>query len=261
MNNNLLANKTAVIFGAGGHLGQQVTRAYAEQGANVFASSLNGVSGSGQSDIKEVTQVDALNEDEVQTYLDAVVAETGTLDVVTNLSGSNPADFNHGKPAVDVSLEQFLIPQKTATATQFVTAKAAYKHMAHQHKGVIIFITSTLSKVGSPWSPALTASHAATEGLLKSLANEWGPDGIRVVGVRSEAMPESPTINYTFTEMGKNLKLTRAEMQAFIEQNKTALKRLPSAQETAGVMVLAASDLAAYMTGTVLNCSGGHVLE
>lgn len=183
MNNNLLANKTAVIFGAGGHLGQQVTQAYAEQGANAFASSLNGVSVSEQSDVKEVKQVDALNEDEVQTYLDAVVAETGTLDIVTNLSGSNPADFNHGKPAVDVSLEQFLIPQKTATATQFVTAKAAYKHMAHQNKGVIIFITSTLSKVGSPLSPALSASHAATEGLLKSLANEWGPDGIRVIGV------------------------------------------------------------------------------
>ncbi|MEM9818300.1 MAG: SDR family oxidoreductase [Cyanobacteria bacterium P01_D01_bin.6] len=261
MRNHLLANKTAVIFGAGGNLGQQVVKAYVEQGANVFASSLNVASVSKLSGTKDVQKVDTLNEGEVQTYLEAIAAETSTLDIVTNLSGSNPAEYNHGKPAVEVSLEQFLLPQKTATASQFVTAKAAHKHMAHQKNGVIIFITSTLAKVGSPWSPALTASHAATEGLLKSLANEWGPEGIRVIGVRSEAMPESPTINYTFTEMGKNLGLTRVEMQAFIEQNKTALKRLPSAQETAGVMVLAASDLAAYMTGTVLNHSGGHVLE
>lgn len=261
MRNNLLADKTAVIFGAGGNLGQQVAKAYAEQGAKVFASSLNEASISHTSGVESFEKVDALNEDEVQTYLEAIIAKTSTVDIVTNLSGSNPAEYNHGKPAIEVSLEQFLIPQKTATASQFVTAKAAYKHMTRQKNGVIIFITSTLAKVGSPWSPALTASHAATEGLLKSLANEWGPEGIRVIGVRSEAMPESPTINYTFTEMGKNLKLSRAEMQAFIEQNKTSLKRLPSAQETAGVMVLAASDFAAYMTGTILNHSGGHVLE
>lgn len=74
-------------------------------------------------------------------------------------------------------------------------------------------------------------------------------------------MPESPVIDYTFTEMGKNLGLNRDEMQGFIEQNKTALKRLPSAKDTANVAVLAASSLASYMTGTVINFSGGHVLE
>jgi NAD(P)-dependent dehydrogenase (short-subunit alcohol dehydrogenase family) len=133
--------------------------------------------------------------------------------------------------------------------------------MSKQQNGVIIFITSTLAKVGSPWSPALTASHAATEGLVKSLATEWGADGILVIGVRSEAMPDSPTIDYTFTTMGANMNMSKEEMQGYIEQQKTALKRLPSTQETAGAIVLAASNLAGYMTGTILNHSGGHILE
>ncbi len=260
MNNHLLQDKNALIFGAKGALGQQVAKAFKEQGANIYLSDLN-VEGVESSEVGEIRKVDTLNEKEVEQYFSWFTQENVPVDIVINLSASNPAEYNHGKPALDVSLDQFLIPLKTTTANQFVTAKAAYPIMAKQKKGVIIFITSTLAKVGSPWSAALTASHAATEGLVKSLATEWGGDGVRVIGVRSEAMPDSPTIDYTFTTMGANMGLSRDEMQGFIEQQKTALKRLPSTRETADTVVLAASELAGYMTGTMLNHSGGHILE
>ncbi len=260
MKNQLLENKNALIFGAKGALGQQVAKAFKDSGANIYLSDIN-VEGIESSDLGEIRRVDTLNEEEVNGYFSWFDRENVAVDIVINLSASNPAEYNHGKPAMDVSLEQFLIPLKTTTANQFVTAKAAFPIMSKQNSGVIIFITSTLAKVGSPWSTALTASHAATEGLVKSLATEWGSEGIRVIGVRSEAMPDSPTIDYTFTTMGANMGLSRDEMQGFIEQQKTALKRLPSTQETAKVIVLAASDLAGYMTGTMLNQSGGHILE
>ncbi|GAA3636007.1 SDR family NAD(P)-dependent oxidoreductase [Flavivirga jejuensis] len=260
MKNQLLENKNALVFGAKGATGMKVAEALKENGAKIFLSDIN-VEGIEQCDFGEIRKLDTLNEDEVKQYFSWFEKENVPVDIVINLSTSNPEDFNHGKPVTDVSLEQFMIPLKTTTASQFVTAKAAYPIMSKQKNGVIIFITSTLAKVGSPWSSALTASHAATEGLLKSLANEWGAEGIRVVGIRSEAMPESPTIDYTFTTMGANMGMSRDEMQAFIEQNKTALKRLPSIKETANVVVLAASDFASYMTGTILNHSGGHILE
>lgn len=260
MKSQLLENKNALIFGAKGATGIKVAEALKEHGAKVFLSDIN-VDGIEQSDLGEIRELDTLNEADVQRYFSWFEKENVSVDIVINLSTSNPADYNHGKPAIDVSLEQFMIPLKTTTASQFVTAKAAHSIMTKQKSGVIIFITSTLAKVGSPWSPALTASHAATEGLLKSLANEWGSEGIRVIGVRSEAMPDSPTIDYTFTTMGANMGMSRDEMQGFIEQNKTALKRLPSTKETANVVVLAASNLAGYMSGTILNNSGGHILE
>ncbi len=261
MKNKLLENKTAVVMGAAGNLGLEVAKAFIDQGARVYVSDIYIDKLKSLNSAHSIDHVDAQNEVEIENYFNKISTNEGAIDIVINLSGSDPAAYNHGKPATEVSLDQFLIPMKTATATQFLTAKAAYRQMATQQNGVIIFITSTLAKVGSPWSAALTASHAATEGLLKSLANEWGPEGIRVLGIRSEAMPESPVIHYTFTEMGKNLGLAREEMQAFIEQQKTALKRLPSAAETAKVAVIAASDLSSYMTGTILNHSGGHVLE
>ena len=260
MKNQLLENKNALIFGAKGALGQQVAKAFKESGANIYLSDSN-VEGIESSNLGEIRKVDTLSEEEVNGYFSWFDRENVPVDIVINLSASNPASYNHGKPAIDVSLEQFLIPLKTTTANQFVTAKAAFPIMSKQQNGVIIFITSTLAKVGSPWSPALTASHAATEGLVKSLATEWGADGIRVIGVRSEAMPDSPTIDYTFTTMGANMNMSKEEMQGYIEQQKTALKRLPSTQETAGAIVLAASNLAGYMTGTILNHSGGHILE
>ncbi|MDT0608142.1 SDR family NAD(P)-dependent oxidoreductase [Croceitalea rosinachiae] len=260
MKNQLLKNKNALIFGAKGALGQQVAKAFKENGANIYLSDIN-VDGIESSELGEIRKVDTLSEEEVNGYFSWFDREKVLIDIVINLSASNPAEYNHGKPALDVSLEQFLIPLKTTTANQFITAKTAFPIMSKQNSGVIIFITSTLAKVGSPWSAALTASHAATEGLVKSLATEWGSEGVRVIGVRSEAMPDSPAIDYTFTTMGENMGLSRDEMQGVIEQQKTALKRLPSTKETADIIVLAASDLAGYMTGTMLNHSGGHILE
>ncbi|MBK8956804.1 MAG: SDR family oxidoreductase [Saprospiraceae bacterium] len=261
MKNQLLQNKTALIFGAKGALGTAVAKAFKESGANIYLSDINVKNEVEENSLAPIRKLDTLNEKSVQQYFDWFKGENISIDIVVNLSSSNPAEYNHGKPASEVSLDQFLIPLKNNTASQFITAKVAQSVMSLQKNGVIIFVTSSLSKVGSPWSAALTSSHAATEGLLKSLASEWGPLGIRVLGVRSEAMPDSPAIDYTFKAMGSNIGLSGVEMQGFIEQQKTALKRLPTTHETANVIVLAASDMASYMTGTIINHSGGHILE
>ncbi|WP_282089155.1 SDR family NAD(P)-dependent oxidoreductase [Aquimarina algiphila] len=261
MNNQLLKNKNALVFGAKGATGMQVSRTLKAHGAVIYMSDINVDGIAEESEIGEIRKLDTLDETAVKAYFNWFKKENLAVDIVINLSASDPAEYNHGKPAMEVSLEQFMIPLKSTTACQFLTAKAAYPIMSQQGDGVIIFITSTLAKVGSPWSPALTASHAATEGLLKSLANEWGPEGVRVIGVRTEAMPDSPTIDYTFATMGSNMGMSRDEMQQFITQNKTSMKKLPSTEDTANVVVLAASDLASYMTGTIINQSVGHILE
>jgi len=259
--NQLLYGKSAIVFGATGNLGRQIVLAFQAHGARVHASALRPDALSDITDLASVQRVDALDEQEVETYVAHVASQEGGIDVVINAATTNPAEYGHGLAATEVTLEQFMIPLRTATATQFVTAKAAFSHMRDKRRGAIVFLTSTLAKVGSPWSPALSASHAGTEGLMRSLANEWGPEGVRVLGVRAEAMPESPAIKHTFTAMGRQMGLTFDEMAEYITQNRTALKRLPPASEVAGAVVLAASDLAANMTGTIVNYSGGHILD
>ncbi len=261
MSNSILKDKIAVIFGADGSLGSEVTKKFVDMSATVFASGRTAAARVLPPGVQEFRAVDALDEDAVTQYLDEIVATHGRIDIVLNLATSDHAAFNHGRPASETSLEELLIPARSTMGPQFVTAKAAQKHMAGQRSGVILFITSTLAVVGSPWSAALSATHAGIEGLMKSLASEWGPQGIRVLGVRSEAMPDTPTIEYTFRTMGENLGLSQTEMQGVVEQSKVALGRLPSRSETANVLAFAASDLASFMTGTMLNHSGGHVLQ
>ncbi len=252
----LLKGKNALVFGAGGYLGPHLTQRFEDEGAKVFRSSATALGKTGA-----IAVVDATNETAVDRYIDTIVAEVGTIDIVVNLAGAKPAQYKHGKPASDVDYEDFMMPLATDTASQFVTAKSAFRHMSTQGQGVIILNTSTLAKVGSPWSPALSAAHAATEGLMRSLAHEYGAAGVRVLGVRSEAMPDSPTIDYTFSTMGANMGLSFDEMKAFVEQNKTALKKLPSAKDTSAVFAFAASDMAAFMAGTMLNNSAGHIVD
>ncbi len=260
MTHQFIKNKNALIFGAKGAIGQKVVAEFIVAGANVYQSDIS-VSGEVEENkYGSVRKLNVLNEIDVEKYFNWFKENNIPIDIVVNLTSSDPAEYSHGKPAIEVTSDQFIIPLKNNTASQFITAKYAYGIMASQHSGVIIFVTSSLAKVGSPWSAALTASHAATEGLVRSLAHEWGPAGIRVLGVRSEAMPDSKAIEYTFKTMGANIGLSGEEMQEYVSQ-KTALKRLPSTTDTAKLIVIAGSDIMNNMSGTMLNQSGGHILE
>jgi len=256
----LLEEKNAIIIGAKGGIGKSVAKQFIAHGANVFLSDINVEGEFEESEIGQIRKLDALNETEVNQYFQWFLNENVSIDVVINLCGSDPSTHKHGLPAVDSTLADFMSPLKGSLASQFLTAKEGYKVMREQKNGVIIFFSSTLSMVGCPWCPGLTAAHSGVEGLMRSLANEWGPEGIRVLGVRSEAMTDTPTIDYTYKAMGSNIGLDYDGMKDFIVQ-KTALKRLTDSMEMAKVIVFAASDLASYMAGTTLNHSGGHVMD
>ena len=256
----LLEDKNAVIIGAKGGLGKRIAQKFTQYGAKVFLSDINVQGVKEESNLGEIRHLDSLHEESLKKYFSWFDSENVKIDILINCSGANPALHKHGRPAIEVSYEDFIDPLKASLTAHFLSAKHVYPLMKKQGEGTIIFITSTLSQVGCPWSPALTAAHAGAEGLMKSLANEWGPDGIRVLGVRSEAMIDTPTIDYTYEAMGSNIGLDYNEMKEFVV-NKTSLKRLTNSSEFANVVAFAGSDMASYMSGTMLNHSGGHVLQ
>ena len=256
----LLENKNAVIIGAKGGVGQQVAGQFVKHGATVFLSDINSERIQAESELGDIKQLDSLNEDALREYFNWFDAENLAVDILINCSGVDPASHKHGKPAIEVSYEDFMSPLRSSLAAHFLSAKHVYPIMKKQGRGTIIFITSSLAQVGSPWSPALSAAHAGAEGLMKSLANEWGAEGIRLLGVRSEAMIDTPTIDYTYKTMGANIGLDYNDMKEFVA-NKTALKKLPNSTQLANVVAFAASDMAEYMAGTMLNHSGGHILN
>ena len=137
----LLEHKTAVIYGAGGPIGGAVAQAFARAGAKIFLAGrtevkLDEVAGDirAQGGIAETAVVDALDEQSVDAYVDAVVEQAGSIDISFNLISYGDVQ----EPLLKIALADFLQPIATAIRTQFVTTRAAARHMIRRGSGVIL---------------------------------------------------------------------------------------------------------------------------
>ncbi|HMH19473.1 MAG TPA: SDR family oxidoreductase [Burkholderiales bacterium] len=256
----LLKNKTTVVYGAGGSIGSAVAVAFAREGATVFLAgrTLAGLErvareiadAGGRS---HTAQVDALDERAVDRYVNAVVEQAGCIDVSFN--AIDIADSIQGTPLIELSPKAVSQPVMHRVMTNFLTARAAARHMVKKGAGVILMITATPARMAWPLTGSFGIEGAAIEGLCRSMASELSPQGVRVICIRSAGSPESfaDDLNDRF---GK----AREEMTAMISQ-KTLLKRAPSLAEVGNVAVLMASDYASPMTATVANMTCGSIVD
>src|SRR5215510_2533406 len=142
---NILQQKRAVVFGAGGSIGAAVAKEFATEGAEVF------LAGRTKSNLENVARqieanggrahvqvIDALDDAAVNQYIDGIVKQTGRIDIVFNAVGPLAKDYANGSSAVDLTTEQFMVPVNTVLKSQFITARAAARHMVKQHSGVIV---------------------------------------------------------------------------------------------------------------------------
>jgi NAD(P)-dependent dehydrogenase (short-subunit alcohol dehydrogenase family) len=260
----LLQNKTAVIYGAGGSVGSTVARAFAREGAAVFLagrtlSSLDEVAKTIRETggAAETAQVDALDQQAVESHLDAIVASAGHIDISFNLMGLYGPQ---GASLADMPQADFTRPIINAMNGHFLTATAAGRHMAAQKSGVILALTAQVARKPYPNSGGFGVACAAIEGLCRQLAVDLGPQGVRVVCLRSTGSPDTPgvleAIKLHAREAGQSLEVF---MKGIAET--TMLKRMPLLADVANVAALMASDYASTMTGTVANVTAGEIAD
>jgi NAD(P)-dependent dehydrogenase (short-subunit alcohol dehydrogenase family) len=262
----LLEKKNAVIYGAGGDVGSALAQAFAREGAKVFlagrtASKLDAVAQtiSDLGGVAQTAQVDVLDEQAVETFANAVVKSVGSIDVCINVTNFVDPD-GLGKPLTELSLENFANPITNYARAFFLTTRAAARHMLEKRSGVILTLTATPARVPVPLFGGLAPAWAVLEALTRSFAVELGPLGIRVVGMRSDAIPETAVIRNAYSSRASLTGLTREEIQAQSE-SKTLLRRLPTLADVANTAVFLASDQASAMTATVANLSCGSLVE
>src|SRR6185369_1425286 len=137
----LLENKVAVIYGAGGPIGGAVARAFAREGARVFLAGrtkakLDKLADQIRSNggVADSAVVDALDERTVDEYVDTVVEQAGYIDISFNLISLGDVQ----EPLTEISVEDFTRPITTAMRAQFLTTKAAARHMVKRRTGVIL---------------------------------------------------------------------------------------------------------------------------
>lgn len=264
---SLLQNKNAVIFGAGGAVGMAVAKEFAAQGATVFLSSrrlatIEQVTTDIQKEggIASAAEIDALDEQAVQAYLDHVAQEGKSIDILLNAIGPQPKEYGNGTNTQELPLEQFLLPLSTLVPSQFITARAAAQHMRRQHSGVILFVTAGLDMTKTPNVTAIGAAFGATESLLRCLAADLGPVGVRVVGIRSGAMLGTRTIQQGIERAVNTMGVSEAQVVSQFEQA-TLLRRLSTTADIARVAAFLASDGARTITGALVNASSGRVID
>jgi 3-oxoacyl-[acyl-carrier protein] reductase len=253
----LLEDKVAVIYGAGGAVGGAVARTFAREGARVFLSGRNFTSveavakdinaAGGQA---EAARVDALDEDAVEQNAATVAKKTGRIDVVLNAIGFRAVQ---GVPLIDLGREDFTFPIATWTTTQFLTARAAARHMVQKRSGVILTLSASPARLAIASTGGFGVACAAIEGLSRTLAAELSPHGVRVVCLRPHRIGDTLGPEPDFP-MGRD------EFRNFLE-SMTLLKRLPTLEDVANTAAFLASDNAAAMSGAVANLTCGMSVD
>ena len=260
----LLKNKVAVIYGAGGAIGGAVARAFAREGANLFLTGrlrapveavANEIVSAGGS--AEPAEVDALDEQAIDRHLQSVIDKAGRLDISFNAIGI-PGTTILGVPLVELDVEQFSLPITTYATSYFLIARMAARRMVANKSGVIMTATTQHSRMGIPLSGGYGPAMAAEEALTRVLSAELAPQGIRVVGLRPQAIPETGTLKEGFEARAKVSGMTWEQFQGLLASN-THPRRLMTLAEVAHMAVFMASDKASGMTGTTVNLTMGSL--
>ena len=249
----LLQNKIAVIYGAGGAIGSAVARAFTREGAELFLTgrhraSVEALAGEvvAAGGSAEAAEVNALDEQAVDRHLQSMIDKAGRIDVSFNTVGI-PNTKIQGVHLVELDVEQFVLPITTYARSYFLTARLAARWMVANQSGVIMTVTSIPSRTGIPMVGGLGPAMAAVEQITRNLSAELAPQGIRVVGLRPQGMPETGTINEVFGLHAKAWGITWEQFHELIA-SRTHTRRLTTLAEMANVAAFMASDEASGMS-------------
>jgi NAD(P)-dependent dehydrogenase (short-subunit alcohol dehydrogenase family) len=256
--NMLLKDKVAVIYGAGGAIGGAVARAFAQEGATLFLTgrkraSVEAVAREVQ--LAEMAEVDALDENAVDNHLQSVIDKAGRVDISFNAIDVPPEKIA-GAPLTEMDVEKFSLPIANYTRSYFLTARLAARHMIQNKSGVIMTVTAPTSRKGHSGNGGYGSSQAAKEALTRDLSAELAPHGIRVVGLRPNAIPETGTLREIFDLKAKRMGVTWEQFQGYLTAS-THTQRSMVLEEVANMAVFMASDKASGMTGTTVNLTMG----
>jgi NAD(P)-dependent dehydrogenase (short-subunit alcohol dehydrogenase family) len=258
----LLQDKVAVIYGAGGAIGGAVAHAFAGEGATLFltghklapveevAKEIVAAGGAAQA-----AEVDALDEQAIDQHLQSVTDQAGHLDVSFNAVGI-PDTTILGVPLVELEVERFSLAITAYTRSYFLTARLAARYMLPNKSGVIMTVTSIPSRTGTPLQGGYPPAMAAKEALTRDLSAEFAPQGVRVVGLRPNGLPETGSLREAFEARAEALGVTWEQWQQVLA-GRTHARRGSTLAELAKVAAFVASDQASGMTGTTVNLTMG----
>jgi NAD(P)-dependent dehydrogenase (short-subunit alcohol dehydrogenase family) len=251
-----LRGKTALISGAGRNSGKAIALTFAREGADVIllarkrVEQLNEVARECESFGVRVLPVvaDATNAEEVNAIVQRGLELFGKIDVLVNVVG-----YRSHKPFLEYSFEEWSLFFNVNCNSLFHLAKAVLPGMVERKTGSIIALGGQASMRGVGTAAPNASSKHAVYGLIKSLALEFGPYGIRA-NLLNPGNITNVRLNPEWYSMFNGEPGDEAELA------QTPLGRLGTNQEVANVALFLASDQSSYITGDRILCMGGRLM-
>lgn len=249
--NDLLKNKVAVVTGGTRGIGYAIVKKYLEAGASVvLCGSKESTAAAALARIREEmpgAEADAIHPDltDTRSVADAfeyVRKKYGRMDILANNAG-----ISQSTPLYDYSEKEIDDILNLNVKAVFVCTQAAARIMRENGGGAVINTSSVVSLYGQASGCGYPASKFAVNGLTKSLARELAKDRIRVNAV-------APGI--IRTDMVANL--PEPMIQPLIAR--IPIGRMGEPEDIANAFVFLASDMASYITGSVLSVDGGVII-
>jgi len=242
-----LQGKVAVVTGASRGIGRAIALALGRAGAQVAvtctqqrAAAEAVVEELHQSDsVGRVYQFDVADADATTQAFHEIVKDFGRLDILVCNAG-----VRRDQLLVRMKPEEWDAVMRTNLTGMFHCARVATRTMLPQRWGRIIAIPSVAGLMGNAGQVNYAASKAGMFGFVKSLAREVAPRGITVNAVAPGLIETDMTAS-----------LTEAQHQALLRQIPSG--ELGKPEDVASCVVFLASDGARYVTGEVINVSGG----
>ena len=243
----LLEGKKALVTGGSRGIGREIVLAFLKEGASVWYVDL--AEGDSLAEYSEIAsangtkvafkECNVASEKSVGTAIGEILSESDGLDILVNNAG-----ITRDNLLFRMSAQEWNDVLSVNLTSVFLISKLVLRQMAKQRSGSVINVASIVGIIGNGGQTNYSASKAGLIGFTKSSSREVAPRGVRVNAVAPGFI---------------NTKMT----QALNEEQQNALKqqipmgRIGEPEEVAKVILFLASDLASYLTGQVIQVTGG----
>ena len=243
----LLEGKKAIVTGGARGIGKEIVVAFMKEGASVYFIDISPSEHMEEYQaIGKETGAEAFyyegnvaDEEGITKTVEQILSDAGNIDILVNNAGITRDNLffrMSGKEWNDVL--------SINLSSAFYISKVVARSMAKKRTGSIINISSIVGVIGNAGQANYSASKAGMIGLTKSLAREIGSRGVRVNAVAPG-----------FIKTAMTDKLNDTQKEALLTQ--IPMSRLGEAEEVASTVLFLASDLSSYISGQVLQVTGG----